>query len=333
MKKLHKLVVLPLNRKPKLHDIVFSNKYFFISDGADIHFARRDESKPQQLLLISDSFNTDMPINIAYYDGIGNIRSFGTGNTYNFLSKNILASYPSMDSLPTFSETFIKEWINNPVMIVEIQYSEDNCLLITPNNQVICFIPKKDDLINDADFKEGDRVYQEEKDIKLYIDSYTPCATYDLEGIRRAITNTIDWYKDYLKQKELKKEEDRRCITCGHDDGNLNCQPMKDRLCDPDTHKLWVPKDEIPDVNFRKQIAEELSRDELIDRLCEYHERLNSSIHDQMIDIMNEDKDIKKASIDYANKVMPESVGAMKNMLAEVYKEGIKWYKEYKNLK
>lgn len=31
---------------------------------------------------------------------------------------------------------------------------------------------------------------------------------------------------------------------------------------------------EIQDVNFRTQIAEELSRTELIDRLCEYHETI-----------------------------------------------------------
>jgi len=31
---------------------------------------------------------------------------------------------------------------------------------------------------------------------------------------------------------------------------------------------------EIQDVNFRTQIAEELSRIELIDRLCEYHETI-----------------------------------------------------------
>ncbi len=32
---------------------------------------------------------------------------------------------------------------------------------------------------------------------------------------------------------------------------------------------------EIEDVNFRTQIAEELTRSELIDRLCEYHEYIN----------------------------------------------------------
>ena len=34
---------------------------------------------------------------------------------------------------------------------------------------------------------------------------------------------------------------------------------------------------EIPDVNFRTQIAEELTRTELIDRLCEYHEKIEKN--------------------------------------------------------
>jgi hypothetical protein len=41
---------------------------------------------------------------------------------------------------------------------------------------------------------------------------------------------------------------------------------------------------EIPEVNFRTQIAEELSRTELIDRLCEYHERLKERITDEEIE-------------------------------------------------
>jgi hypothetical protein len=48
----------------------------------------------------------------------------------------------------------------------------------------------------------------------------------------------------------------------------------------------------------------------------------------KMID-EKENNDIIQAAIDFANKTMPNSTGAMKNMIAEIFEKGIQWYKEY----
>ena len=76
---------------------------------------------------------------------------------------------------------------------------------------------------------------------------------------------------------------------------------------------------EIPEVNFRTQIAEELSRTELIDRLCEYHEKL------KIIKIESYNEAIEDASINveqtwdpcHGTKIDKESILKLKKSVSD----------------
>jgi hypothetical protein len=230
MKKIHKLVVLPLERNIIKDDLLLKHRMADgVWEGSDLVDPIGSYGislqgnilptywKPQQLLLISDEkikkgdWTIDLKTNrIAECER----DQFNTP----LLSapiplvgfKPIIASYPSMESLPTFSETFIKEWVNNPVMEVECQYSDDNCLLITPGNQIICSITNLNygGGFTEEDIKRVSLNNQEEKDIEQaaldFANKVMPEATGAMKLMLSEIfTKGIEWYKEYLKSKQL----------------------------------------------------------------------------------------------------------------------------------
>jgi len=159
MKKTHKILAIPIQK------VIETNEYqSLIYKWKDKYYSCYDcifsleEAIPQQLLLLSDEEikEDDWAIDFKQNNLIWQHTQGGVvSRTINDRYKKIIASYPQLDNLPTFSKEFIQEWCKNPIEKAEVEYEElystsmyaysnELRLKLTLNNEVICYIPKCD---------------------------------------------------------------------------------------------------------------------------------------------------------------------------------------------
>lgn len=185
MKKLCKIQSVPIIQKEiEVGDIIKNSReqYYVWHDGYDAGIVKMDI---QQLLLLSDEEIKEGD----YICSLGLLSVFKVESIYGHLGfksypdvkgnifyidynlhKKIIASYPQLDKLPTFSKEFIEQWVSIPVEEVEVEYEEHYInktsifntyakinialeLVLTENNEVICNIPCKWSWIDDKRIK------------------------------------------------------------------------------------------------------------------------------------------------------------------------------------
>ncbi len=206
MKNTHKIVAIPIQKDIEVGDIVKIRntsekyyKYFIVSCFSNIHANSvhlkgivlngkypYDINKcppyhinslvSQQLLLLSESEGHKFGDWVYEYDNNIPIYQFSY-DIEHYPIPNIIAAYPKLNNLPTFQESFLKEWVNNPVEEVEVEYTytlgneeDENQRLIpieelqlTPNNEVICSISRKDCTCDKCEAEEDKKILEKAK--------------------------------------------------------------------------------------------------------------------------------------------------------------------------
>jgi hypothetical protein len=234
MKKSHKIILIPIQKKIEIEDICQSKISNTIGIVKDIRFINNVKSidccpqfllgfyqcTPQQLLLISDE-----EIKIGDYWIYINPKEWNLpqeGIVKNNLSftwfdklwdkenyKKIIASYPQLYNLPTFSKEFIQEWCNNLVDEVEVEYEaisnesdnpitnpegidnfEGSELKLIPNNEVICTITKMSERVKqNASLRETSVIMYTEEEVYKLIKAQTERLTNSW------ISSDIEWFE------------------------------------------------------------------------------------------------------------------------------------------
>lgn len=137
MKKLHKIITIPIQKKTIDIDnlIKLDNNEYRLVDQIMIDFINNEfdgnlqAATQQQLLLLSDdeikentnTFKEGINGDWFYNTKFQTIQNIGDITDFDF---KIIASYPQLDNLPIFSKEFIENWIKNPINEVEIYYEE-----------------------------------------------------------------------------------------------------------------------------------------------------------------------------------------------------------------
>jgi hypothetical protein len=126
MKKLHKIIAISIQKKATIAEyqsLIYKWKGHYYSCYNCTYSLK--EAIPQQLLLLSDE---EIKKNDWYYnERLNSIYQAIAQSGYNTTDKEIkiIASYPSIENLSTFSKEFIKDWILNPVKEVEVEYETE----------------------------------------------------------------------------------------------------------------------------------------------------------------------------------------------------------------
>jgi hypothetical protein len=163
MKKLHKIIAIPIQEKSiilKQYDVRYHlSSVELEGDNKDLI--------PQQLLLLSNeeikenanTFKEGINGDWFYNTKFQSIQRIGDITDFDF---KIIASYPQLDNLPTFSKEFIQEWCKNPVEEIEVQYDSHQeykgskpfikqDLILTSNNEVICTISNLSKVLKESE--------------------------------------------------------------------------------------------------------------------------------------------------------------------------------------
>jgi len=195
MKKLQKIVAIPIEKQPEVGDIYKCDAgegYFLITEKK-LNWTKNKGSVYQLLLLSDDEIkeNTNTfkeGINGDwYYNSLYQfIANTGDITPYDF---KVIASYPQLktfdgyeevssmpiySNLPTFQLDFISEWCKNPVDEVEVEfetiddtYDITTSLKLTPYKEVICNIPQHLHNINcdceECETEENKRILEQAK--------------------------------------------------------------------------------------------------------------------------------------------------------------------------
>lgn len=91
----HQLVLLEDSKKIKEGDYVFEN--IALHDHSIVYLATEE--------------------NLKYW-----IKDETTKDNFKRRCSKVVASYPKMEGIPTFTNEFIEEWLDNPVAVVEVEY-------------------------------------------------------------------------------------------------------------------------------------------------------------------------------------------------------------------
>ncbi len=162
MKKLCKIIAIPIQKEINFNDIIKSNtqNLFLYRNEEQWQLIKSKDWTPQQLLLLSDEEIKEGDYWIYINPKKWNLPQEGI--TKNNLPKEwfnklwdrlnyfkIIASYPQLGNLPTFSKEFIQEWCNNSVEEILVEYDKESTnlytkqfLKLTSNNEVTCSISK-----------------------------------------------------------------------------------------------------------------------------------------------------------------------------------------------
>ena len=172
MKKLHNILTIPFreqNNDPNNYQSLIYKENDKIYYCHDINYSLKN-STPQQLLLISNDIRKVGDWYVG--DGFNGQNKFKWSKSQKLHWPHdtgaIIAAYPNIEDLPSFSKNFIEEWCKNPVNEVEVEYetlgkygrillaksphnNETNSdmsiysdyLKLTPDHEVICTITEK----------------------------------------------------------------------------------------------------------------------------------------------------------------------------------------------
>jgi hypothetical protein len=180
MKKFHKIIAIPLEGDIKVKTVVklgaLTKKIqSFNEDPEDIAkigsygFSDVDPNsvptmrlywQPYQLILLSDDM-TKADDGWCYDLSTRQVKPITASNERVIYYKKVIAAYPTLDNVLTFTDEFLKEWVKNPVSLVEVEYdSIENTETgeeaqwiynLTKAGEVICKIPEP---FNPEDWKQ-----------------------------------------------------------------------------------------------------------------------------------------------------------------------------------
>ena len=165
-----------------------------------------------------------------------------------------------------------------------------------------------------------------------YMELSKECCSYNsfvIECIKEYKPETKIDSKQKLEQEgEIEHGIPFKCPECGEEiQYGLSEEGRKlfanSRLFKNPEQKRFAKSEEetFPDIDFRKDIAMELSREELIDRLCEMHETYKQ-MRDAWLKCLTNQKPINMPSEAEINKKYPSNI-----WINEYVCRGIKWFK------
>lgn len=216
----HKIITIPIQKQAEIGDIYkceAGEGYFFVTENK-LHWTKTKGSA-YQLLLLSDeeikiedyaqTYNQKKEVVIHHCKYSGD-----TESANNLKCPKIIAAYPKIDNLPTFSIEFIKEWCDNPVKEVEIEM-EDISRSIIPivvetipklTNGFITIINK--DLIKEESDKEIiEYVFNKSKESIVYTEedlheAFCAGAGFDIKSLNKETQYYMftDWFEQNKKK-------------------------------------------------------------------------------------------------------------------------------------
>lgn len=258
MKKKHKIVVIPRTPFKKeveigdicrsrvsgkfglIRDVGFSipsltyNVEDLLIDCTPIFQLKWKYCTQQQLLLLSDEEIKEGDFVCHRNIEIFKARPDDFGNNRNYIKK-VIAVYPQIESLPTFSKDFIQEWVNNPVEEVEVECSKftndlrSGMFIYSPvlkNNEVICNIILTQEKMEDLLFelsgvernKDLNNIDQQEVCCdNIFVDNQSP--SEELNEIKNCDDDIFPFDKElesihlgYCKENFYTEEEVKKLI-------------------------------------------------------------------------------------------------------------------------
>jgi hypothetical protein len=184
MIKTHKIICIPIQKKIETEDIIMNGSRGYYLWKKEF---KNPIGKACQLLLLSDDeikkgdYCISNNKNSKIYNYTFKCEEGAFTNSEWLNSEDckdickVIASYPQLDNLPTFSKEFIQEWINNTVEEVLCEYYGDEEvryeILKTNNTEIICNIPKVQLVESPCDFSNDPAILEEKVKEITYTES------------------------------------------------------------------------------------------------------------------------------------------------------------------